>query len=68
MHGFVPDRHGDMRAVLMSWGLALAMLLVPLIGMLILLEAGIHAGETFIAPEVLGPPETPLQPEPQRNK
>lgn len=70
MHGFVEDQtERDTRATLLSWGLGLAMLVVPLLAMLILLEAGIHFGETFIAPEALTPnPETPLPPQPNRDR
>lgn len=63
MHGFVDDQRAhDVRAIL-PWVFAIAMFVVPLLGMLVLLEAGIHAGDGLVAPETLSPsPDAPPQP------
>lgn len=50
------------------WALPLAMLLLPLGGMLLLLISGVLFGEGFVTPEVAPPTEPAPEPLPPRRK
>lgn len=53
---------------LMRWALPLAMLLLPLGGMLLLLASGVLFGEGFVTPELPTPSEPTPEPLPDRRK
>ncbi len=66
-HGFIDDRGGTQDWALLHWALALAMLLLPLGGMIAMLAAGVLVGEGFVLAEA-PPAEIPIPEVPLPNE